>query len=444
MYNLLAFIFGLALDLFYRRRHAGGRVPNTGPVLLVANHPNALMDPLVLLRVAGRRVRFLAKAPLFEMPVLGWLVKGLDALPVFRAKDGADTARNDQTFVAVHQALQEGACICLFPEGISHDEPQLQPLKTGAARMALGAEAQADFKLGVVILPVGLTYRDKAIFRSEVASELGPPLRASDYAEAFRTDERAAVQQLTNDIDAGIRTVTLNLETWEDLPLIEVASALSHGQSPRDARVRAFADGVSLLRHHAPERLERTRARVAEFTSWLRDAGITVQHLDDEYSVGSVLGFVLRNLVALLLGTPVALLGAAAYAVPFYAVDLLTTVLRRKPDETATVKILASLLFFPLWHVAMVCVLTATLGWELALPLGVALPFCGLYTRHYFRRRGKALRDAAVFLAVGRGGALKRAMRAERDALAAEIDALAEEVERLRAATPEVRDVVAP
>ena len=119
---------------------ASATVPEHGAVLLLPNHPNALLDPAVIWATAGRDVRFLAKSTLFDGP-FGPLVAGAGAIPVYRKLDqGVDTSKNAETFAAVSAALAAGDAICIFPEGISHSTGRLEPLRTGAARMALAAE----------------------------------------------------------------------------------------------------------------------------------------------------------------------------------------------------------------------------------------------------------------------------------------------------------------
>ncbi len=121
---------------YYRMRSGGETVPRRGPVLLVANHPNSLLDPLLVAAVAGRPVRFLAKAPLFADWKIGWLIRAAGAIPVYRrADDPASMDRNEEMFRAVHAALAGGAAVGIFPEGLSHSEPALAPLRTGAARI---------------------------------------------------------------------------------------------------------------------------------------------------------------------------------------------------------------------------------------------------------------------------------------------------------------------
>ena len=236
---------------------------------MVANHPNSLIDPVLVGSVVERRLLFLAKEPIFRVPIVGRLARWAGAIPIYRRVDGADMAQNDATFAAVYEALERGEAICLFPEGISHDEPEIQPLKTGAARMALGAEAQQDWLLGVRILPVGLTYRSKARFQSSVAIEIGEPLRAAAWRESFRADPTEAARDLTEAIRAGMERVTLNLENWQDLPLLRLAAQLLPAGSGHEVqRLRSFAEIGRRVEAQDPRALARLRLDVAHVCGW--------------------------------------------------------------------------------------------------------------------------------------------------------------------------------
>src|SRR5688572_20019644 len=150
--------------LFYRIDTIGS-VPATGPLMLLPNHPNALLDPALIMATAGRPIRFLAKSTLFQTP-LRPILRGAGAIPVFRRQDqGVDTSRNTETFAAVDQALAEGEAICILPEGISHSSGRLEPLSTGGARMALSAVAKG---VQVQRLPVQLHPFRKTDFRSRM------------------------------------------------------------------------------------------------------------------------------------------------------------------------------------------------------------------------------------------------------------------------------------
>ena len=145
--RLVHAVISVALRLFFRRIETSGAhlVPTEGPHVFVINHPNGLIDPGLVYTALPRRISFLAKSTLFEMPVIGSMLRTIEALPLYRRVDeGADLSQNRRTFDVCRQLLRRGRCIALFPEGVSHNAPRLLPLKTGAARIALSAVAVAD------------------------------------------------------------------------------------------------------------------------------------------------------------------------------------------------------------------------------------------------------------------------------------------------------------
>ena len=115
----------------------GENLPASGPVVLVANHTNGLVDGLLLLATLRRYPRFLGKSTLFGVPPLWPFLKLAGVIPVDRAIDAAAGDHNASAFATSHALLRQGGMVAVFPEGISHDETTLQPLKTGAARIAL-------------------------------------------------------------------------------------------------------------------------------------------------------------------------------------------------------------------------------------------------------------------------------------------------------------------
>ena len=396
---------------------------------MVAKHPNSLIDPVLVGSVVERRLLFLAKEPIFRVPIVGRLARWAGAIPIYRRVDGADMAQNDATFAAVYEALERGEAICLFPEGISHDEPEIQPLKTGAARMALGAEAQQDWLLGVRILPVGLTYRSKARFQSSVAIEIGEPLRAAAWRESFRADPTEAARDLTEAIRAGMERVTLNLENWQDLPLLRLAAQLLPAGSGHEVqRLRSFAEIGRRVEAQDPRALARLRERLATFAARLDAGGLDVRHLEAGYSPRAVLLFLFTNLLATLIGLPLALLGSLAYLLPWALVHGTVRLRGTSTDLTSTVKILASFVYFPAFHLLWTVLSWQTWGAAWGSLVLFGLPIAGIYARHFLRRRRKAWREARVFLSFPFQLRRLRLLTREAQGLRTELLALAERI----------------
>jgi len=283
--RLVTGLVGWAASIFLRIERAGPAVP-PGPVLVVANHPNSLLDPLVLFHTAGRLTRPLAKAPLFEQPVLGMVLRGLGGLPVYRRQDDpALMHRNDKTFARAVAALHAGDAVQIYPEGRSHSEPELAPLRTGAARIALRAEAERRWSLGLQIVPVGLTYRRKSAFRGLVLATVGEPFPLAPWRDIHAHDEAEAIRLLTDEIGHRLRALTINVQQAEHHELIEVAERLYARErgdrgfrereplAQRVPRMLRFAEALAWLRQHEPDELNRLVRSVRRYRRLLELAG---------------------------------------------------------------------------------------------------------------------------------------------------------------------------
>ncbi|HPA51184.1 MAG TPA: 1-acyl-sn-glycerol-3-phosphate acyltransferase [Thermoanaerobaculia bacterium] len=419
----------LVLRVFYRNVEAAGldRVPAAGPTILVLNHPNGLMDPLLLLCLSPRPVSFLAKSPLFTMPFVSLFVKAFDSIPVYRPQDAdADVRRNRETFAKAREMLKRGGVLALFPEGVSHDEPRLMPLKSGAARIALGAAAEG----AVTVVPAGLTYEARDLFRSSALLHVAEPFTV----EPIPLDEkgeppRTAVKALTERLREALEGATLQADDAATLELAAFAeSLLPAGDGSLEARVavrRLLLERAALLRDRAPERLAALVARLERFRAILTAARLAPGALDSGASRAELAASTLAALLVALFLAPPALLGLLAHAPAYNLVGPLAKRLSRgNTDIVATIKVLGAFLFFPLTWIALGTAAGLAWGLPLGLLTGLALPVLG-YLALLLLERWEATVAAlrALGLALVRRPALAR-LRAERESLVAEMAAL--------------------
>lgn len=430
MHRPIRALASFAVDVFYRVDELGEPVPASGPVVLVANHPNGLVDPILVARRTPRVVHFLGKAPLFSMPLLGPLVRGLRAIPVYRSRDGADPARNDEMFRDVFDALALDGVVCLFPEGTTHSEPALLDLRTGAARMALGAEARNDFGLGVQVVPVGLVYRDKSRFRSAACVWSGEPIDVRRYAARYAEDDREAVRELTEEIRRGLRSVTVELDDWADLPLVRFAKRLWRGAERSSAvpELQSVARALRVLREERPEAIHALALRVGGFQQLLDRLGLAPGDLDVDYDAGNVTRFLSREALRVVVGLPLFAAGAIAWGLPY---GVVRSIPRWRPLEesvVATWKLTIAFFLFPLWLLLLTGVTWGLAGWLAALAVAVLAIPLGLFAVRFWEQRLRAWESTRVFLRRVRRAPLREELRARRDELAAELRALATEL----------------
>jgi 1-acyl-sn-glycerol-3-phosphate acyltransferase len=430
----------LILRVFFRRLEITGaeHVPASGPVLFVLNHPNSLVDPLFLLGLAPRRVVFLAKAPLFRIPVIGRLVKAVGSIPVHRRQDrDANMAANRATFERVRAELDRGGAVALFPEGVSHDDPVLRPLKTGAARMAIGAASVAS-GAPVRIVPAGLYYTAKATFRSSALVSFGEPIVVRpETLDADGEPPPAPVHALTDELREALDRVTLQAGQQDALALVARAerifsSAIEQEEHPdlarRFALRRRFLEGYTWLRAHRPERLARLERDFSRYEARLAAAGLAPESLTAApLRPGRIVAATLAMIGFFVVVFPVALVGIGVHLLPY---QLIGPFARRTPtgaaDLIATRKILASCVVFPACWIVVGWMVGRQFGWPIGLGTAVAVALSGWVAVIFLERLDRFIGAARGFaLLLLRPRAFAR-LQAERRRLRDEVLALNE------------------
>jgi 1-acyl-sn-glycerol-3-phosphate acyltransferase len=436
----------LLAHLFFRSVEVEGRerIPSGVPLVVVANHHNSLVDPLLLFAMLGVRPRFLAKSTLWDLPGIRSLLDLAGAVPVYRRQDeGADTAKNDETFRRCFDELAGGGAIALFPEGVSHDAPMLAPLKTGAARIVLGAMRERGVTT-TLILPVGLTFDEKGVFRSRVLVRVGEPLDAGTWQRAAEHDEREASRSLTAAIRRALGRVTLEYPSHEEASLLEQASELFAARErelpARLALAEAFAlrrvaiEGYERLRARDPARVEAMRARLAEYARRTRALGLRDEHVAARYPREEVLAYAVGSAALLLWWLPLAALGTFFNWIPYRLLGIAAGRSKSR-DLPATVKLFGGFFVFPLTWAGWAALAAAWLGAAAGFGTLLLAPATGWYAMRFQERYERFFDEAVAYLRVKLQRRRVAALKSERDALHAEVSELAK-----RAAEPDAKE----
>ena len=426
----LSTVSSAALRVYYRLHRGGGIVPPNGPVLLVANHPNSLLDPAMVALAARRPVRFLAKAPLFTDPLVGFLVRGAGSIPVYRKSDDpSQVSRNEDAFRAVYDVLATGHVVGIFPEGISHSEPGMAPLKTGAARIALGAAERLGQVISIV--PVGLSFRAKEIFRSDAYVVRGFPLAWGDLA-LRGPDDAEVVRELTARIDSALRTVTVNLVEWEDQPLVECAIRVWEAErgTPSQAaerlkRMEFTTKMLARIRTTDDPDGAQLIADVRRHDRRMRWLGLRPADLRADVGTDRAVTWAGRRMFLFFpLLIVLAVLGAMLFWVPYQLTGFVVRQLQLQRDVQSTWKLLIGTVLYGGWLLALVWLVVGSLGWVAALAGLVLIPAAGIVGLHVRENWRTTVDDVRRFVLLRSRRSLVDRLRDEQRDLAARLDAL--------------------
>ena len=423
-------IISIALRLFFRRIEAVNveNVPKDGAIIFVLNHPNGLVDPGLVFVSLARRVSFLAKSTLFDIPVAGFLLRTFEILPVFRRVDATgDMSKNLVTFQNCYDLLAQGRCIAIFPEGISHNETKLQPLKTGAARIALGALSVSSSKFQVSgsnekttdhrppttdhflrIMAVGLFYTSKTAFRSEALIRYGEIFEV----EPVQLDEnneppREAVYALNAKIENALREATLNLETERELDAVLKAEVLFSSVYEnllfKDTLTQTFnrlqdlAQKYKLLGQNEPEKMRRLNEKITAYENDLKTSGVTAESLSVlQHPTWYVFRYLILRIIILIILAPLAIAGAFVHSPAYLFSNFIGLMFKTHGADAAgsTYKIVAAIVFMPLTWLSVAGFVWYFIGWQFAL---VSIPLTILFG-YIALRSSETLIDLTIWL----------------------------------------------
>jgi len=432
-YRVLRGLARVALRWFYRDIEVVGieRVPATGPALLASNHPNALVDALVIGATLWRPVTLTAKATLLDYPITRAMLRLTGVVPLRRASDdaardatgGIDPARNAGAFAAVLDALERNGMVLLFPEGKSHSDPALAPLKTGLARIALMARDERRLAQ-VPIVPIGLTFERKWQPRSRVVLHVGRPIEIG--TEISNTP--GGVVALTRRVDDGLRAVTLNFGTADEAErTIAVSAVLAevldefrplHAPDPplarrvRLARRLGVVD-LSAMQPRLAGRIERFLSRLDSFEHLARRYRVAANDIEMSTRLAPGVWFLARESMLAGVTGPLAVWGRVNHWLPLRIARRVAVRSSRAPDEPAMRTIVAGLVLVIAFYATQTVAVAWSTHWGVALLYAATLPVSATWDFVYADRRRRAVQRVRTYLLFRRSPAVRRQLLEE-------------------------------
>lgn len=354
LYTILRPVVYVAARIFYRRWIVNGLEnfpPKGTPVMIVSNHQNALIDPLLCCLTAPRQLHFLTRADVFRNALLRPLVLALNMLPVYRMRDqeAGKNERNMRTFNTVIARMQRGAAVGIFPEGNHGNKKIIRPLKKGLAQLLEITAEQAPELRDLLIIPVGVDYSNYDRARSSVVITYGEAFTVSDllFTEEERLPRYRAVMQRVQD---RMNSVALNLGPDKHYNFLLFAEALFiHAQGYANWQESHSATHLvkGSLQHQPPQDAQ-LFDDADELSNALQSKGVSFRDME-EVLTGDAPS-VLRGMVLLIFGLPGLLLHFPAWQLSLAATRKVVI----DPHFNSTFRLLFGLLLFGLtWSVGI-------------------------------------------------------------------------------------------
>ena len=414
-------------------------VPASGPVLLCINHPNNLIDSLLVGAILPRKVHYLATAALFRNPLVARFLTACGAIAVYRKQDDPDKMdRNADAFAACFRALEGGRLVGIYPEGTTHSESRVQRIKTGAARIALDYQA-AGRGAPLALIPVGITFEARKAFRGHVRVSFGEAIPLGAYAAAYRDEPAKAVEALTTTIQWAMEAEILHVGRPERQDLIRAVDEIYRSDLIRELQEerglgtrqidplrlsRAIADAAAHFEERDPERVARLWTAVQKYRAMLAAYHVRDQAVRARAQRPPARARLRRSWEASI-GLPFFAYGLVVNGLPYLLPRWIARRTARKETDYATTRLLASIVAFPLFWAAEIWIVWRLLGSAWAGGFALSLPLSGLLAYRYLGGVGR-LRNQLRF------GVLSLTHRQSATRLLAERQALVAELERAK------------
>lgn len=409
LYSILSNIIRIALKFFFRKIEVKGseNIPAKGPMILVGNHPNTFMDPILLgYAVLPKQAHFLANGSIFKTRMARLVLSQLHTIPIYRKQDIHEKRDqlNEDAFAKCFEFLASGGVLMIFPEGNSINERKLRPLKTGTARIALGAEQQHNFALPLTILPIGLNYSNPTRFREEVMINIGKPFDVKMYEPLFQENPQEAVKELTSFIQqqlSSLIVVTADEQVDDLVKKIETVykkEIIPHAK-PTTVDVNLTQNIVKALQYFQ----ENNPVLVRELKSKIDTYFETIKQFKlNDYLIGKSedirKGKLVRYVFYFITGFPLYVSGLLFNYIPYIIPSKIARWISKDEEYRAPIMMSAGIFTFPLYYTFVIWSFWIALPtvWTVVVLL-LLMPLSGFFVLHYYKRLKNARSTFAYY-----------------------------------------------
>ena len=374
----------MAIKLFFNQISIQNKqiVPNTSPIIFVANHPNFFMDPLIIGSYCPRQLYFFAKSTLFNSPLKKRILTRLNLVPVYRKIDDKENmGGNVNSFIKGYRILENNGAFLIFPEGISVGKRVLGKIKTGAARIGLEAELKNDFALNIVIIPIGLSYSDQVRFRSNIMIRFGSPIELSKFEKEYKTNEVETVKKVTLIIEKSLNNLTNYYQTdqiediVQGLELIYKMELMTELGMEVDNKNDDFiiskilTDAVQWYKDNELALIIEFREKLNEYIDLLKQLDIRDEFLDPVRQEKRGWGKT-KTILFLVIGSPLFIWGIITNYIPYILPRVLVEITNKDQSEEASWKLIYGFIFFVFYYAVSI-----TFIWKLTQNIFLTILF---------------------------------------------------------------------
>jgi 1-acyl-sn-glycerol-3-phosphate acyltransferase len=404
IYNMLYFllrpILQIALKVFFKRLqvHHKHLLNIEEPIIYVANHPNTFMDPIIVATLSKKKVHFLSNGSVFNKftrPIF----KFFNMIPIYRKTDKSDkpisqAELNKMSFQKCYDFLAQKGTLLIFPEGTSIIERRLREIKTGTARIALGAEYENNFTLGLKIVPIGINYSDADKFRSEVFVNVGEPILLSKYQNLYNPENFEAVESLTKEIEEEISKLIIVTENQEqDILIANIEKIykntlfdefdLPEKKYDEFVVVKEIVKAVRYFEQKDSQYFKNLRIQTDNYLENLSTLGLSDEVFQRSHKK-SILGYFLGSIFLLLLGLPLYVLGLLGNYIPYILPSKIARLVSTDITFRAPLMMISGMFTFPIaYSITLYGIWYFTQNSNFVLISLVLLPLLGYFVLWY-------------------------------------------------------------